>query len=412
MLVNVSKQALYNIMMNEIVAPISDPSVKAQRTAAANAWRFPYWDWALPQSDTGEFGVPGIFNQSTIQLTLPDGTKPPPISNPLYMFSNTVNNVKTSMGDISMKPYNIDFSSMPEFNGCIGTSRCINYQKDPEGWIMGSEQNQLVKDAMAKREWYSPAKKWRPTGSIAHNLYRLLSNGLYKSYEPFASTKWTEQHTATEYLSLEAEPEKEIVMIKTLEDIWHTFLSLRSILSSGSIIVALQLYLYKTYDKASTDELETLLPVQGNMKGEHNDYLVNVVYDRMAFNGAPFYIRILFGRKMTRATSSSVLCGSVVFTVSVQIPKSAKTARTSKQARLAYDITYANFSSMEAAPVAQLLKDWLWWDVLPTQASINAADDSAIVKVTVEHGQAHYQYSDMLGQEVLPSFDVNSYTPL
>ena len=34
------------------------------------------------------------------------------------------------------------------------------------------------------------------------------------------------------------------------------------------------------------------------------------------------------------------------------------------------------------------------------------------MKVTVEHGRASYRYSDVQGQEILPSFDVDSYTPL
>ena len=112
-------------MMSEIVAPISDPSLKAKWTIAANTWRLPYWDWALPQSDTRKFGVPAVFNQSTIQITKPDGTKSS-VDNPLYRFVNTIEQKPAAMGDSSMEPYNINFQDNPEvsLNYNIKIAKC------------------------------------------------------------------------------------------------------------------------------------------------------------------------------------------------------------------------------------------------------------------------------------------------
>ena len=111
--------------MKEVVSPISDNNLKTHWTTAAKTWRLPYWDWALPQLDTQKFGVPGVFNEPTIQITQPDKTTLS-MPNPLYVFQNTVKGELTPMGDESMKPYNIDFKGQPEVNAgyCNEIANC------------------------------------------------------------------------------------------------------------------------------------------------------------------------------------------------------------------------------------------------------------------------------------------------
>jgi hypothetical protein len=61
--------------------------------------------------------------------------------------------------------------------------------------VEGVNNDERVKESL------KPARQ--ATGSIAHNVFRLLSDQYFKSYEPFASTIYQDQHSVTEYLSLE-----------------------------------------------------------------------------------------------------------------------------------------------------------------------------------------------------------------
>ena len=107
----------------------------------------------------------------------------------------------------------------------------------------------------------------------------------------------------------------------------------------------------------------------------------------MALDGAPFYIRILFGRKDAAGNflERPMRLGSIYsFSSNVEICQNCKDQQASKiyskaqvpitipLARLAFNISYPTFSSMEPARVAELLKDWLWWDVLPVSRIIDA----------------------------------------
>jgi tyrosinase len=86
-----------------------------------------------------------------------------------------------------------------QFDKCIGTSRYGIFDKQPpEVWVEGIENNDRITTSLEHPDWEGEA-----SGSIANNVYRLLSESYFKSYEPFSSTIYQKQYSVTEYLSLE-----------------------------------------------------------------------------------------------------------------------------------------------------------------------------------------------------------------
>ncbi|MCJ1314037.1 hypothetical protein MMC25_007717 [Agyrium rufum] len=190
-------------MLESVVGPISDHDIKNIWTKAANTWRLPYWDWALPQKDTKQYGVPAILDKREVQVVNPDGSAFS-LDNPLYRFVNTLDNEKIAMGDKKMGEFAVDFTAFPDFDRSIGTSRC----SDPNSaaWVDGEQNNAKIQRVLKNPEWYKPKEPEdsQPlTGSIAHNLWRLFSKDYSATYEHFASTKWQQVTKATDSLSLE-----------------------------------------------------------------------------------------------------------------------------------------------------------------------------------------------------------------
>jgi tyrosinase len=82
------QQRLYEIMV-DVVIPSFPKDKQAELTAAANAWRFPYWDWAAkkvrdPSKPAGYY-VPLIVENKMINVVTPLG--PTIIPNPMYAFT-------------------------------------------------------------------------------------------------------------------------------------------------------------------------------------------------------------------------------------------------------------------------------------------------------------------------------------
>ncbi|KAG8405442.1 hypothetical protein J3458_022097 [Metarhizium acridum] len=198
------EQVLYNIMVKELIPSITDASVKADWEKAAQHWRLPFWDWAIPQSDTGKFGVPGIVALEQLDVLKLGGKDKERVKNPLYKFTNKINGEEVSMNDARMKPYQLNYEAYTGiYNKSIGTSR----YGDPSrtDWIQGFVDNSKVEEALKNPK----AEHWEEGVSIAQNVYRILTDVYFKSYETFASTYLSaqleerERLKATEYLSLE-----------------------------------------------------------------------------------------------------------------------------------------------------------------------------------------------------------------
>lgn len=78
--------ALWEQILQGIILEIANEWTGPEKESlieAANAFRFPFWDWAVLPPD-GETNVPPFFTQPTIDLKLPNGTTT--IDNPLYSY--------------------------------------------------------------------------------------------------------------------------------------------------------------------------------------------------------------------------------------------------------------------------------------------------------------------------------------
>ncbi|KAL4919138.1 hypothetical protein BDW62DRAFT_209876 [Aspergillus aurantiobrunneus] len=199
------EQVLYNIMIEELIPSIADAAVKEDWTRAAQRWRLPFWDWAIPQADTGEFGVPQIVQCEQVEILQLGGKNKERVPNPLYKYINKVGGQEVSMDDLKMGAQRLKYNAAPQYNKCIGTSRYAD--PDQDSWVRGSVDNAKVREALE----HPKGRNWEAGVSIAENVYRILTNGYFKSYEPFASTHYAdyrkkvkhEKLTPNEYLSLE-----------------------------------------------------------------------------------------------------------------------------------------------------------------------------------------------------------------
>ena len=99
------QQALWE-NMNSIIDnwKISDSNEEGKWRKAANQWRLPYWDWAIPQPYINNFGVPKVCTYEEVTISMPYG-KTRTITNPLKQFSNPkkdAGGLPVPMGDPSM----------------------------------------------------------------------------------------------------------------------------------------------------------------------------------------------------------------------------------------------------------------------------------------------------------------------
>ncbi|KAL2827352.1 hypothetical protein BDW59DRAFT_171376 [Aspergillus cavernicola] len=176
------EQVIYSIMVEELIPSIPDEAAKKGWKNAAQRWRLPFWDWAVPQSDTGEYGVPQIVELEQVEVVKLGRNDKEPVQNPLYKFTNKVNGEEVSVDDPRMGAQRLRYTD--NFNKCIGTSRYGD--PDMDSWVHGSLDNAKVKDALE----HPKGKHWETGVSIADNVYRILTTDYFKSYE-------------AEYLSLE-----------------------------------------------------------------------------------------------------------------------------------------------------------------------------------------------------------------
>ncbi|PKX95965.1 tyrosinase [Aspergillus novofumigatus IBT 16806] len=202
-----SMQCLYNIMKNEIIPTIPDSnSAKEAWKQAAETWRLPYWDWALPQVDYGaheeKLGVPKLVADSQVWILKLGEKEKESVPNPLYKFTNKLNGEEVNVGDKQkMGDFAIDFTKKPIFSNWIGTSRYAD-PNDSMKWVNGVQNNNEVTSSFTKHAW----KQGGGNQTIAHNVFRILSDNYFKSYGTFASTRYKNElpiKIATDFFSLE-----------------------------------------------------------------------------------------------------------------------------------------------------------------------------------------------------------------
>lgn len=194
------EQCLYNIMTKDIIPKnIQDQATRDEWMKAAQRWRLPFWEWALPQVDTKEFGVPNIVNDSKVEILKLDGQGKETVANPLTQYYNKLNNAGVPMGDQKMGKFAIKFEGAEQFNRCIGTSRYGD--PDQATWVDGVQNNSSITTALKNPDWGEN----RPKKSIAENVFRILTSDYFQSYGPFSTTRYYRelQPRPTEWLSLE-----------------------------------------------------------------------------------------------------------------------------------------------------------------------------------------------------------------
>ncbi|KAF7591406.1 hypothetical protein BBP40_001567 [Aspergillus hancockii] len=209
------EQCLYNIMEEDIVGKIPDNNpAKKTWEAAMHKWRLPYWDWAIAQVDYGpgkeKLGVPKIVDDSQVSILKIGSQEKEQVPNPLYKYTNKINGERVAMGDTAkMKQYALGYPKPKDlsdrdqtyFNNCIGTSRYASPTVSAD-WVPGVENNDKVTDSLTKHPWGAGGG----SNTIAHNVFRILSENYFQSYGPFATTRYKREKGPTkalEFFSLE-----------------------------------------------------------------------------------------------------------------------------------------------------------------------------------------------------------------
>ncbi|KAL3426473.1 hypothetical protein PVAG01_03264 [Phlyctema vagabunda] len=200
------EQVLHNIMGGlisdwEKAGDLADEAELEQWTSAAAQFRLPYWDWARKQPYHGNFAIPEVCTQDTVEIITAGGEMDLKFPNPLVGFRNPSG---VAMGDKSIMKLNAisDNGELP-WSRCIGTSRFgIDTDKPDSDWINGVNDWKQVNLAMADPIWYN-----QDGGSFAEAVSRLLSQNYFDSWASFASTVHNPTTDvsvkATHFLSLE-----------------------------------------------------------------------------------------------------------------------------------------------------------------------------------------------------------------
>ena len=89
-------------MIDELDPGILDEATKKEWTNAAQRWRLPFWDWAIRQSGTGEYGVPQIVQLEQVKVLKLGSRDKESVGNPLYKFTNKIDGQEVSMDDPKM----------------------------------------------------------------------------------------------------------------------------------------------------------------------------------------------------------------------------------------------------------------------------------------------------------------------
>ncbi|KAI8262176.1 Tyrosinase [Colletotrichum sp. SAR 10_77] len=196
------EQRLWEIMTKQIVAPITDPTAKAQWLQEANNWRMPYWDWAATPY------VPTVVRDSTISVIQPDGTMSGPAWNPLYQFStehiSTFRGSAPQFDDNKFGKFVITEDDEP-LRKTSGTSRWgvgnpVDGKLSPQE-VSGVQNNDLVDQALQNPPWFIIG--WTGAkGSIAEQVARLFLKNSFDNFAQFATTADANQGPAG-FLSLE-----------------------------------------------------------------------------------------------------------------------------------------------------------------------------------------------------------------
>lgn len=105
-----TKQRLQQIMLEEIIPKIPGPSEQAKYKRAAEIFRIPYWDWALPPEGASEAQIlewlPPTCAEPVVRNPIPGFDNE--IPNPLYRFVLKGRDGKQTFGDYGVEELHVD----------------------------------------------------------------------------------------------------------------------------------------------------------------------------------------------------------------------------------------------------------------------------------------------------------------
>lgn len=194
--------------MKDIIAETKIPQkTKHLWNEAADEWRLPYWDYARKPEicEIASLIEIEILNPEILDL---ENTKLlVRFKNPMYSYKLNTGTTFGGMGkdetekDISIQDVRPDIpSSKAKGTSRWGIKSLINDPK--EKWIEGYSDNKAVSDAFSHHIWN---KNWKASGTIAENVYKLLTKEYFESWRTFASTKYYKaSEDARSWLSLES----------------------------------------------------------------------------------------------------------------------------------------------------------------------------------------------------------------
>jgi len=101
-------------MVNELLPQIKDETQRASWKAAADRWRLPFWDWAIPQEDTKKVGLPNILAQDRFEILELGGSTKISFANPMFKYTHRMHIdgklTPTSMGDNRMGDLKVTYN--------------------------------------------------------------------------------------------------------------------------------------------------------------------------------------------------------------------------------------------------------------------------------------------------------------
>lgn len=197
-------------MINEIIPNQmpTDTATQKELIQAADAWRFPYWDWAAHST------VPLLAKTPEIEVQTKFGTSK--IKNPLYQYvlpkgktfgtmgpddnqTYVVTSADGSPVSTFPKMYQIPLIYAAQWELGMATGRCQpSFSENATEFQTGIVDNEQVFKNIEGHGWYAGTY----TGSVKDAVYRLLT---YKvDYETFATTKLNNNNPGpTDYLNCE-----------------------------------------------------------------------------------------------------------------------------------------------------------------------------------------------------------------
>ncbi|KAK4694655.1 hypothetical protein P7C71_g2972, partial [Lecanoromycetidae sp. Uapishka_2] len=460
---------IWEIMRSQIADFVVSKEEQDQWYKAADNWRLPYWDWGVEQTYSKKYGVPHLLTLEKIEILAP-GTEfkrndPTPWNNPLYKF---VNPLGVNMGNEKvMGRFRIPNDEKYPWDKCVGTSRYGIFDSKVEPipiWIEGVVKNDRVNAALEGHQWYLNQAWYGNNEPIKDVVYRLFNDNRdktrkAKSWGEFASTHYNPDSgevrppLGEDFLSLElihnnihnwtggsimnqkdqGAGHMSDIAVAAFDPIFWLHHSWTSELTrswtdygyqyddlsfppnpDGTSAAQTSLEeLRKSINKRYGVTRRRVLDAQQDIAGLKNDYIVNIVYDRFAFNGSPYTIHLFLGQPESnkaihlgsvynfnsRALAESGACANCEEQRTTQVLSKASVPITTALLKQAQNEENREYGSLHGDSTENYLEKHLTWRVTTPSGPVSAETHIPGLKVFAMKGLAdHFQDDTKLSQ--------------